>query len=519
MTNEAGKSDRSVVPVKPPKMDFWELFQRHIEATKGRDLAKENERESAPALAEPAKQVDRTRSRVGAGSACPEDLQSALDRIRQAARRDKKLRFTNLWHHVYDVERLREAYGQLKHQAAPGIDGRTWQAYGENLEENLRDLSNRLAWGSYHARPVQRVYIPKADGQQRPIGIPVLEDKIVQRATVAVLNAVYEVDFMGFSYGFRPKRSAHMALDALAVAIQSRQVNWVLDADIRSFFDTLDHGWLMKFIAHRIADGRVLRHVKKWLKAGVMEAGRHVEQDEGTPQGGSISPLLANIYLHYALDLWAEQWRHKQAGGEVIIVRYADDFVAGFEREADAQKFLEELKERFRRFNLELHEEKTRIIPFGRQADDSHRKGGGGKPPAFHFLGFTHACSRTRHGRFIVLRQTMAKRLRAKLKALKEELRRRMHAGIHATGQWLRSVLQGHVRYFGVPRNTPALWAFRLQLTRLWRAALKRRSQRGSVPWAKMTRIARFWLPFPRVCQPYPEERLCVIIQGKSPVR
>ncbi len=512
MMDEAGKSDRPVVPPKSPKMSYWEFYFRHVEAMKGRGLAKEN--------AEPAQQVDRTQSRVGTGTPCPQDLQNALDRVRQAARRDKKLRFTSLWHHVYDVDRLRQAYFELKQWAAPGIDGQTWQQYGQNLEQNLRDLSNRLARGKYHARPVRRVLIPKADGKQRPIGVPVLEDKIVQRATVQVLCAVYEADFIGFSYGFRAKRSAHMALDAVAVAIQSRKVNWVLDADIRSFFDTLDHGWLIKFIEHRIADRRVIRHVKKWLNAGVMEAGRHVEQEEGTPQGGSISPLLANIYLHYVLDLWAEQWRHQHAGGDVVIVRYADDFVVGFELEADARRFLEELKERFGKFNLELHEEKTRIIPFGRQAEEDHRKGGGGKPPTFNFLGFTHSCSRTRRGRFfIVLRRTMAKRMRAKLKAVKEELRRRMHSGIHELGQWLRSVMQGYTRYFGVPRNTPALWSFRLQLARLWRAALNRRSQKRSVTWAKMNHMARYWVPFPRVCHPYPEDRLCVSIQGKSPVR
>lgn len=519
MMDGAGKSDRPIVPVNSPKLNFWDVFQKHIEATKGRGLAKENERENAPAPAEPAKRVDRTQSRVGTGPARPEDPPSALDRIRQAARRDKKLRFTSLWHHVYDVDCLRAAYWQLKPKAAPGIDGQTWEQYGEELESNLQDLSDRLAQGRYHARPVKRMYILKPDGRQRPIGILVLEDKIVQRAAVGVLNAVYEADFPGFSYGFRPGRSAHMALDALAVAIQSRKVNWVLDADIRSFFDTLDHGWLVKFMEHRIADRRMLRHLNKWLKAGVMEAGRHEEQEEGTPQGGVISPLLANVYLHYVLDLWADQWRKRQASGEMIIVRYADDFVIGFEQEADARRFLNELKERFRTFNLELHEEKTRIIPFGRKADDSHRKGGGGAPPTFNFLGFTHACSRTRHGRFIVLRQTMARRMHAKLQALKKDLRRRMHAGIHATGHWLRSVWQGHVRYFGVPRNTPALWAFRLQLTRIWRALLNRRSQRRSVAWAKMNRIARQWLPFPRVCHPYPEERLRVIIRGKSPVR
>ncbi len=518
MMNEAGKSDRPVVPEKSSKLDYWEFFQKHIEAMKGRGLAKENGRDSLPSSAEPANQVDRTLRRLGTGNR-PEDLQHALDRIRQAACRDKKLRFTNLWHHVYAIERLREAYWQLKPKAAPGVDGQTWEQYGQDLEGNLRDLSGRLARGSYRARPVKRVYIPKADGKQRPIGVPVLEDKIVQRATVAVLNAVYEADFKGFSYGFRPGRSAHMALDALAVAIQSRRVNWVLDADIRSFFDTLDHGWLIKFIEHRIADRRVIRHIKKWLKAGVMEQGRLMEQEEGTPQGGSISPLLANIYLHYALDLWADQWRHKHAHGDMVLVRYADDFVIGFQHEMDARRFLEELKDRFRKFNLELHEEKTRIIPFGRQAERKHRNGGGGSPPTFHFLGFTHSCSRTRHGRFIVLRRTMATRMHAKLQALKEELKRRMHQRINVTGQWLRSVLQGYVRYFGVHRNTPALWAFRKGLTRLWYAALNRRSQKRSVTWKRMNRIAQFWLPFPRVCHPYPEDRLCVIIQGKSPVR
>lgn len=526
MMNEAGKSDRSVVPPKSPKTDYWEQFQRHVEVMKGRDLAKENEQATGPAQAEPAPQSDWTQCHLRDGVAgekpavpSPEALSQGLARIRQAACRDKKLRFTNLWHHVYDRDRLREAYLQLKRDAAPGIDGQTWQQYGENLEAHLQHLSDRLARGSYRACPVKRSYIPKADGQHRPIGIPALEDKIVQRATVAVLNAVYETDFIGFSYGFRPKRSAHMALDALAVAIQSRKVNWVLDADIRSFFDTLDHGWLMKFIEHRIADRRVLRHIRKWLKAGVMEAGQLIEQEEGAVQGGSISPLLANLYLHYVLDLWIEQWRRRHAHGEVIVVRYADDFVVGFEQEVDAREFLEELKERFRKFNLELHETKTRIIRFGRQAETDSRRGGGGQAPTFNFLGFTHACSRTRWGRFIVRRRTMAKRMRAKLKALYEQMRRRMHEGVHAMGQWLRSVVQGHVRYYGVPRNSAALWAFRGHLTRLWHAVLNRRSQRRSVNWTKMTRIARHWLPYPRICHPYPEERLCVIIQGKSPVR
>jgi group II intron reverse transcriptase/maturase len=480
---------------------------------------------------------------------CP----AALDRIRQAAGRDNKLRFTNLFHHVYAIDRLRQAYFELSKQAAPGIDGQTWQDYGQALERNLQNLSERLAKGRYKAPPVKRVYIPKpgsGGGKQRPIGIPTLEDKIVQRAATAVLSAVYEADFKGFSYGFRPGKSAHLALDALAVGIQTRRVNFVLDADIRSFFDTLDHDCLMQFVEHRIADPHVLRLLRKWLNAGVMEAatGRRLEQEQGVPQGGSISPLLANCYLHYALDLWADQWRKRQAGGDVIIVRYADDFVIGFEHESDARRFLAELKERFQKFNLALHDQKTRIIPFGRFARSKHKKrddddgdpqGGGsggsnaaaastasagkparpGKPATFNFLGFTHSCGQTRRGRFIVLRRTMANRMRAKLKALKEELSRRMHQGINAMGRWLQSVLRGHVQYFGVPRNSQPLWAFRAHLTRLWKQALNRRSQRRSVTWERMSRIAKRWLKYPRIVHPYPEERLCVIIQGKSPVR
>ncbi|MDM8007549.1 MAG: group II intron reverse transcriptase/maturase [Phycisphaerae bacterium] len=505
MMHDDGKSDRPVVPVKSPKMSYWEFYQRHVEVMKGRGLAKEN--------ADPAQQDDWTQShlREEPGSD-PEALPNALDRIRQAARRDKKLRFTNLWHHVYDVARLRQAYFELSKRAAPGVDGQTWQAYGENLEANLRDLSERLRRGTYKARPVKRAYVPKADGRQRPIGIPVLEDKIVQRATVEVLNAVYEADFKGFSYGFRPSRGAHQALDALAVAIQSRKVNWVLDADISSFFDTLDHQWLLKFVEHRIADPQVLRHIRKWLKAGVMEQGRRLVQEEGTPQGGSISPLLANIYLHYTLDLWADHWRKRPACGDVVIVRYADDFVVGFEREADARRFLEELRERFGRFNLELHAAKTRIIEFGAACDGRYRKGVGDKPATFHFLGFTHSCGRTRWGRFIVLRRTMGRRMRAKLRALKEELRRRVHESISTTGAWLRGVLSGYFRYFGVPRNSQPLWAFRAMVVRLWHGVLNRRSQRRTTTWARMGRIARRWLPYPRICQPYPEERLCVSI-------
>jgi RNA-directed DNA polymerase len=334
-----------------------------------------------------------------------------------------------------------------------------------------------------------------------------------------VLNAIYETDFLGFSYGFRPGRSAHMALDALAVGIQTRKVNWLLDADIRGFFDTLDHEWLVKFVEHRIGDPRVVRHIQKWLNAGVMEDGKHVRQEEGAVQGGSISPLLANLYLHHVLDLWAQKWRKTQACGDMIIVRYADDFVVGFQHESDARRFLEALKERFRKFNLELHADKTRVIEFGRFAADNRARRGDGKPMTFNFLGFTHACDKTRQGRFIVLRQTMAQRMRGKLKSLQERLRRTLHHPVAQVGSWLNSVLRGHYQYYGVPRNFERLAGFRDAVRRLWHRALNRRSQKASVPESRISRWAAWWLPMPRICHPYPMNRLAVIIQGKSPVR
>jgi group II intron reverse transcriptase/maturase len=517
--HEPGKSDKSVVPQKFAKMDYWEFYRWYAERMEGRDLAKENGQGQTLLQADPAKQVDRTQSCVRMGQAHPEDLQSALDRVRQAACRDKQLKFTSLWHYVYDVARLREAYLALKRDASAGVDGQTWQTYGQELESNLKDLSERLAQGRYQAKPVKRVYIPKADGRQRPIGVPVLEDKIVQRATVAVLNAVYETDFLGFSYGFRPGRSAHLALDALAVGIQTRKVNWLLDADIRGFFDTLSHEWLMKFVEHRIADQRVLRHIKKWLNAGVLEDGKCVEQEEGTPQGGSVSPLLANIYLHYVLDLWADQWRRTRGHGDVIIVRYADDFVVGFQHPSDAQQFLEELRERFRQFNLELHADKTRVIEFGREATGQRQRRGEGKPPTFNFLGFTHACDKTRKGKFVVRRRTMAVRMRAKLRAISRELRKRRHEPVQQVGRWLKTVLSGHYRYFGVPRNSEALNRFRVVVYRLWRLTLGRRSQKATLGRRRYDALAGRWLPLPRILHPYPEQRLAFSIRGKSPVR
>ena len=440
------------------------------------------------------------------------DLPSALARIRQAARRDRKMRFTALLHHVYNPDTLREAYFSLKRDAAPGVDGQTWRAYGEALAENLRDLSGRLKRGAYRAKPVRRAYIPKADGRQRPLGVPVLEDKLVQRATVEVLNAIYETDFLGFSYGFRPGRSQHNALDALYTGLLTRKVNWVLDADIRGFFDAIDHGWLVKFVEHRIADRRVVRLIQKWLSAGVLEDGTRTRSEEGTPQGGSVSPLLANIYLHYVFDLWVQWWRRAQARGDVIVVRYADDFIVGFQHKSDAEQFLADLRERFRKFHLELHPDKTRLLEFGPFAAVNRRRRGQGKPETFDFLGFTHICGKKRsNGRFTVLRQTMRKRLQAKLNAVKAELRRRLHDPIPAVGQWLRSVVSGHIRYYGVPMNGPALDLFRYQVSWLWWRALSRRSHKGRVTWERMRRLIAQWLPSVRICHPYPLRRMGVI--------
>jgi group II intron reverse transcriptase/maturase len=402
-----------------------------------------------------------------------------------------------------------------KRDAAAGIDGETWRHYGEHLEENLTDLSARLKRGAYRAKPVRRAFIPKADGRQRPLGVPALEDKIVQRAAVEVLGAIYEQDFLGFSYGFRPGRSPHQALDALCVGITRKKVNWVLDADIRSFFDTLSQEWLIRFVEHCVADRRVVRLIQKWLRAGVLEDGKRTRSAVGTVQGGSISPLLANVYLHYVFDLWIQRWRRREAKGDVIVVRFADDFVVGFQHRHEAERFLSELRERFAKFGLELHPDKTRLIEFGRYAGRS----GGGKPPTFNFLGFTHSCGKTRKGYFTLLRQTMRTRWQAKLREVKAELKRRLHCPVPELGAYLRSVVMGHVNYYGVPMNGPAIGAFRKAIGWLWRCSLMRRSQTAFVPWNRMRRYIDRWLPPARVCHPYPLARFAVTTQGKSRMR
>ena len=429
------------------------------------------------------------------------------------------MRFTSLYHHIYNVEMLREAYFRLKRTAAAGVDGVTWFQYGRDLESNLADLSDRLARGAYRAQLVRRSYIPKRDGGRRPLGVTVLEDKIVQRATAEVLNQVYEVDFLGLSYGFRPGRSAHDASAALCVGIESGRVGWVLDADIRGFFDAIDHEWMVKFVEHRIGDRRVVRLIQKWLKADVLEDGKRMRREEGSPQGGSISPLLANIYLHYVFDLWAHQRRRKRCRGDVRIIRYADDFVVCFQHRYEAEQFLTALRERFARFGLELHPDKTRLIEFGRFAAERRAKRGLGKPETFNFLGFTQICSKSRKGRFRVQRITISERQRAKLAELHVQLKRRRHMPVPVNGSWLRTVLTGYFRYYGVPLNYRALAQFRREVIRHWRQALSRRSQKGRIPSARMERLAERWLPKPRIHQRYPSEHFKVMTRGRSPVR
>jgi RNA-directed DNA polymerase len=492
-----GKSDRSVVPAKPPN----NAGVPAAEAVEGRGLGKGNA-------------ASKTRPGHRAGVSAP----SALDRVRRVAGQDKDVRFTALLHHV-DVDRLRAAYWVVNPKAATGVDGVTWHDYGQDLEENLRDLHARVHRNAYRARPSRRVYIPKADGRQRPLGVAALEDKILQRAVVEVLNAIYETDFLGFSYGFRPGRSPHRALDALAAGIYKRKVNWVLDADIRGFYDAIDHGWMLKLLEHRIADKRVLRLIRKWLKAGVIENGARSETVVGAAQGASASPLLSNVYLHYVFDLWADQWRRRHARGDVIIVRFADDYIVGFEHQQDAQRFLDDLRGRLAKFNLELAPEKTRLIEFGRFAARNRARRGLGKPETFRFLGFTHICAKSKNGSFLVKRITDSKRLRAKLRAVKTEMRRRSHQPIPEQGEWLASVVRGHYAYYAVPGNIKAIDAFRDQVTRHWHKALRRRSQRTRLNWERMHRLAQRWLPPAKITHPWPDARFDARTQARSPVR
>ena len=441
----------------------------------------------------------------------PGGVSQGLERVREAARRDRGMRFTNLLHHVTE-ELLKEAYKALNPKAAPGVDGVRWREYGEGLEGRIRELHGRVHRGSYRAQPSRRTYIPKDDGRMRPLGVAALEDKIVQQAVRWVLEAIYEEEFLGFSYGFRPGRSQHKALDAIWVAIMQRKVNWIYDADVRGFFDAMEHSWVEKFVEHRIGDERILRLIRKWLTAGVSEAGEWSSTVVGTSQGATISPLLANVYLHYVLDLWVERWRKSRAQGEVYIVRYADDFVMGFQYRSDAEAFHQALERRMRKFGLELNGEKTRLIEFGRFAAKRRAERGEGKPETFDFLGFTHICgSRRKDGRFIVKRKTIAKRLRRKVKVVNEELRRIRHEAVSEQGRWLRSVVIGYFNYHAVPDNYRALARFKKLISQGWLEALRRRSQKGrNLTRERMTKTLDEWLPRPRILHPYPDRRLCV---------
>jgi group II intron reverse transcriptase/maturase len=471
------------------------------EVVEGRSPAKGNTGEqNAP----------RTQSRTSAPS--------ALDRVREAARTDRKKRFTALLHHV-TVDRLRAAYLALQRKAAAGVDDMTWNEYGQDLEAHLADLHGRVHRGVYRAKPSRRVYIPKPDGRQRPLGIAALEDKLLQRAVVEVLNAIYEVDFVGFSYGFRPGRSQHHALDALAFAIMCKKVNWVLDADIRGFFDTIDHGWLVRFLEHRVGDRRIVRLIQKWLAAGVLVDGIWESTEEGTPQGATISPLLANVYLHYVFDLWAQQWRTRQARGEMIVVRYADDLVLGFQHESDAARFHVDLRERFARFGLELHPDKTRRLCFGRFAEARRRERGERRPEVFEFLGFTHISGKSRAGKFLPHRHTSKARMRAKLKEIREQLWKRRHLSVPVQGKWIGAVVRGYFAYHAIPTNGRGMSSFRVEVTRHWLHALRRRSQRSRLTWQRMQRLASRWIPSARVLHPYPWERFEARTRGKSRVR
>lgn len=443
---------------------------------------------------------------------------SALERVRQVAAKDRDARFTALLHHV-DADRLRGAYRALSPRAAAGVDGETWDSYGQDLEANLLDLHERVQRGAFRAKPSRRVYIAKTDGRLRPLGIAALEDKIVQRAVVVVLNAIYETDFLGFSYGFRPGRSPHDALDALTVAIENRKVNWVLDADFRDFFTTLDHSWIVKFLKHRIADERVLRLIQKWLSAGVIEDGAWTASEEGAPQGATVSPLLANVYLHYVFDLWVQQWRKRHARGEVIVVRYADDVVLGFQHQSDAERFRKDLEQRLTKFGLALNAEKTRLIRFGRFAFQQRAERGLGRPETFDFLGFTHHCAKTKDGRVVVRRRTIKKRMAAKLKAVKAALMARRHLSIDEQGRWLGAVVRGHLAYYSVPGNIHQVGRFRDEVIRLWRRALRRRSQKTRLNWQRMRRLADRWIPRARYTHPWPEQRFTARTQVRSPVR
>ena len=493
MMHETGESYTSIVAVKPPNNDAG-ATPVSAEAGEPRGVPAWNLQRDA-----------KIRAQIRA------TLHTRLLRVRQKAETDKQVQFTTLWHHVYEPDRLAETFFRLRKDGAVGVDRVDWQTYAANLEANIRALSARLKRGAYHAKPVRRAYILKMDGTRRPLGITTLEDKLVQRTTAEVLSAIYETDFLDCSYGFRPGRGPHDALDRVTVSLEREKISWVLDIDIRAFFDSIDHEWLITFVQHRVTDSRVIRHLKKWLRAGVLEKGQVQVADYGSPQGGSISPLMANIYLHYALDKWAMVWKREHATGEMRLVRFADDVVVGFQSRKDAEQFQAALRVRLARFHLELHPEKTRLIEFGRFAAANRRaRGEHGSPATFDYLGFTHSCCTTSTGHFCVLRTTRRKKVQAKIQEIALELRQRISDSVPLVGTWLRQVLQGHYQYYGVPYNMDALRAFRDEVVRRWKRVLSRRSQLGYVTWERMNRLVKRWIPKPKLTHPFPNQRLIV---------
>lgn len=486
--NADGKSDGSVVPSTQTNNAGTGPAAESVE---GRDPAERNVDQN---------DLHRTPSRNKRRSL-------GLAGVRETARVQPELKFTALLHHVNE-NLLHEAFFDLKKDAAVGIDEVTWQDYELDLDDRISDLHGRIHRGAYRAKPSKRIYIAKSDGRPRPIGIASLEDKIVQKAIVWVLQCIYEQDFLGFSYGYRPGKSQHKALDALSVALTSKRVNWVLDADVEGFFDTIDHSWLIKFLEHRIGDNRILHLIRKWLRAGISEEGQWSETTVGTPQGAVASPLLANVFLHYVFDLWIQWRRKKRSRGDIVVIRYADDFVIGFEHKSEAEACLEELRVRFAKFGLKLHDKKTRLIEFGRFAADRRRSRGEGRPETFDFLGFTHRCGVTRrHGWFTIHRETIAKRMRATLAAIKEKLIRRRHWPIGEVGRWLARVMRGWLNYHAVPGNMKRLQQFRDEITKLWLRQLRERSQRHRWTWSRMQRLVRRHLPTPKILHPYPNKR------------
>jgi group II intron reverse transcriptase/maturase len=491
------KSDVHIVPMKP-----LNKCCEQAETVEGRCAANGNDLQLT---------ANRIQGRVFASR--------GLQGVREKARQDKRTRFTALLHHITPTL-LEESFYALRRDAAVGVDKVRWHAYEQGLPTRLQQLHEAIHTGRYKAQPSRRVYIPKSDGTQRALGIASLEDKIVQHAVSTVLNAVYEADFIGFSYGFRAGRGQHDALDALWMALMNRPIHWILDADIRAFFDTIDHAWLRRFLELRIGDERILRLIDKWLRAGVWEDGKRIPATQGTPQGAVISPLLANIYLHYVFDLWVKQWRARPGTvGQVIVVRYADDNIVGFQSEAEARRFLTELQARFEQFGLALHPKKTRLIAFGRRAAQECSQRGEGKPESFDFLGFTHCNGRDTRGCYQVKRLTIKTRMRKTLTAVRERLMTRRHEPIPEVGRWLRSMIRGYYNYHAVPSNLKRLDGFRTEVCRAWRHALLRRSQRHRLNWMRFNRLTRRYIPTCKLVHPLPPFRFRVTTEGKSRMR